>query len=135
MKKFVNLYLFSYILLAAGFVLFIQFIRVKDILFFIIFSAVFIAFSVLYRISTKKITFEEGYNLLQAISFYVECKSIKTNDRETDKENMRKIASKYEYARNLSSKELDKMYQAGHKYEKLITNPLIKLYIKKKEKK
>ena len=103
MKKNLMVFLASFLLLAISFALFIYaFLNPTKMIFYIFSGGFLILFCVINRLSEKKIRCADGYNLLQAYTFYLKCEkkgvSVKfTKIKDSDMQVISSIASGYEF--------------------------------------
>ena len=123
-RKDILLYLLSFVLLAISFVFFILAFYHSIQISYYIFSTVFlIAFCIYYKLVSKRIACDEGYNLIQAYIFYKKC--VKTGVihkskgfEEAELKTLMKVASEYDFAKKYDLHTIKKMYLNGYKTEK-----------------
>lgn len=130
-QAYFNLWCISLVLLILIFVLFVVLVSERSVaaLYFLI--ATIIAFSVLYRISIKNLTFPDGYSMIEAMIFQIKC------DKQTTKKSnhgvklqkiINDIAKKYDFCDGLTDVQIMNLYKTGKQANDTIKIPDLLLF-------
>ena len=116
-KKRVACWILSFVPLILSSVLFVVcFICESAIWLYAICTAVFTTFVLSYIGATKIVQQKDGYTLIHAMHFFLLCKKEGINTEMSKEERfaiIKKMASKYEHAKNLNQVQLQGMYNIG----------------------
>lgn len=114
-KLFINLWYLSIGCISAGLLTFVIGMYAKNLYCWGICGLFFIAFTVLFTVSNKKLKLEQGYTVVQAMIFYKECRKagIKKNYRA---EIAVKAAGNFDFAKNLSESQVKELFNIGEQY-------------------
>lgn len=141
-KKYITLYYVSFISLFIALLFFIRFLLNTDNFVSLIMLLLFVSiFIVLYYLCNKALHCEEGYSIIQAISFFHLCRyaGYKETNSNNDVSILKSVAAQREFLEKEDPQGLKRCYLTGKKAEKKVTNPLIRFlwslqYKKKPEK-
>ena len=122
-KKFFFLWFLSVGLFVIPMISMCYFVQISTIPRSISILAITAAIVAFYLYCNKKNMLPEGYTTIQALFFYLKCKkngipSSKNFHTKTDA--IRKIAKKYDFAKNFSDEELLQLFNTGKKIYKEI---------------
>ncbi len=116
MKKFLILWIFSVLLFAVYFVGIFAFMNGFEIIKIILYFAFLLVAVVLFTISNKKLTYPEGYTLIQAAVLYIKCKKnglVNLKDYDRNAEKAEEIFSNIAWAENLSAQKKRQAFARG----------------------
>lgn len=117
-KRNILLFVFSFIFLAISFIFFgLAFYFETDKIYYFFVILFFTIFIILYCISSKQITCDDGYNLLQAYFFFKKCQKeagLSEVILKRNEESIHELASKSEAFKDFDRKKSVRLYETGY---------------------
>lgn len=114
-NRYINMWYCSIVCISLGLIAFVVGMYAKNLYCWSFCAVMFICFTALFIFSNKKLTLEQGYTVIQAMTFYKECKKagIKKNYKA---ETALDVASKLDFTKNMTETQVREIYNIGEQY-------------------